>query len=138
MAESVYRGGCFCGAIRFEVSGPLLYSAFCHCESCRRAAGAAYVPWATFGKEAFQLRKGELTTYRSSPGVRRGHCARCGTSLTYEHADRQGQIDVVFAAFDDPSEVEPVAHIFVEDKLDCVHLDDSLPRYLQNTGSPRA
>lgn len=137
MAEAVHTGHCFCGDIRFEVSEPLLYSAFCHCESCRRASGGAYVPWTTFRKAAFRFLSGELSTYHSSPGVTRGHCARCGTSLTYEHADRQGQIDVVLTAFDDPSKFEPVAHIFVDDKLDCVHIADGLPRYSQNTGSPQ-
>jgi hypothetical protein len=136
LTEAVYAGGCFCGDIRFEVSGPLLYSAFCHCESCRRASGGAYVAWATFAAAGFDILAGELTRHHSSPGVTRGHCAKCGTSLTYEHAGREGQIDVTVAAFDDPSQFEPVAHIFVEDKLDCVRLDDGLPRYSRNTGSP--
>lgn len=136
MNEPGYAGRCLCGDIRFEVSGPLLYSAFCHCESCRRASGGAYVAWTTFGKDAFRILRGDLTIYNSSAGVTRGHCARCGTSLTYEHVDREGQIDVVLAAFDDPSRFEPVAHIFVDDKLDCVRIADGLPRYSQGTGSP--
>lgn len=136
MNEPVHTGQCFCGDIRFEASGPLLYSAFCHCESCRRTSGGAYVPWTTFATEGFRILAGKLTLYHSSPGVTRGHCANCGTSLTYEHVDREGQVDIALVAFDDPSPFQPVAHIFVADKLGCVRLGGDLPRYSKSTGSP--
>ena len=33
-------GRCLCGATRYRITAPLLWCAFCHCDSCRRATGA--------------------------------------------------------------------------------------------------
>jgi hypothetical protein len=38
-------GGCFCGAIRYEVAGAPFHETNCHCSICRRTAGAAFVTW---------------------------------------------------------------------------------------------
>ena len=125
----VCTGRCFCGAIHFEVNGVAQYACFCHCESCRRAAGGAFVPWATFAKDAFVVTKGALLLHHSAPDVTRGLCATCGSSLTYEHANRHGEIDVTLTSFDDPGAFEPVAHIWVADKLPWVEINDGLPQY---------
>jgi hypothetical protein len=128
-AMTTYRGHCFCGAIGFEVEGPELYACFCHCESCRRASGAATVPWATFTRGNFRVTFGNMARRHSSAGVTRGLCSNCGTSLTYEHSDRKDQIDVTLASFEDPSVISPRAHIWVEDKLPWVVIGDDLPQY---------
>lgn len=129
MTKPIFEGGCFCGDIRFTLSGPIKFCCFCHCESCRRAAGGAFVPWATFDKAGLTIRSGAMTLYSSSPGVIRGHCPRCGTSLTYEHEDRVGEIDLTPTSFDRPSLFSPVAHIWVEDRLPWISIDDDLPQY---------
>jgi len=126
-----YSGRCFCGHVRFEVTGPEKFACFCHCESCRRAAGGVYVPWATFAKDTFVITSGDISKHHSAPGVTRGLCSICGTSLTYEHEDRYGQIDVTLTSFDDPSGFSPSAHIWVDDKLSWVIIDDGLPQYAQ-------
>ncbi len=129
MSEQMLTGRCFCGAVAFEVRGPALFRCICHCESCRKASGGAFVPWATFNKAGFTITSGNLRLHRSSPGALRGHCAKCGTSLTYEHEDRAGQVDITPTSFDDDAFFEPVAHIWVEDKLPWIRLADDLPQY---------
>ena len=128
---SIYAGHCLCGSVKYEVTGPEKYACFCHCESCQRAAGAVYVPWATFEKGGFAITAGEMAEHHSSPGVTRGYCQECGTSLTYEHENRAGDIDVTLASFDDPSQFAPTAHIWVEDKLPWVEIGDDLPQFLK-------
>jgi hypothetical protein len=131
---STCTGQCFCGKVKFEVAGPEKYACFCHCESCQRAAGAVYVPWATFNKSTFVVTAGKMAEYHSSPGVTRGFCHVCGTSLTYEHEDRAGDIDVTLTSFDDPSQFSPKAHIWVEDKLPWVVIGDDLPQFPRKVG----
>lgn len=106
-----------------------MFSCFCHCESCRRAAGGVYVPWATFKRESFEITSGDMQLHYSAPQVARGLCSTCGTSLTYEHESRSGEIDVTLTSFDDPALFSPKAHIWVEDKLPWVSIDDGLPQY---------
>jgi hypothetical protein len=128
---SIFAGHCFCGGVKFQVTGPEKYACFCHCESCQRAAGAVYVPWATFDRETLVVTAGEIAEHHSSPGVTRGFCRECGTLLTYEHVDRDGDIDVTLTSFDDPSQFIPRAHIWVEDKLPWIEIGDDLPQFPQ-------
>ena len=34
-------GGCNCGAVRYEVTAPLVRASYCHCRRCQRRSGAA-------------------------------------------------------------------------------------------------
>lgn len=129
MADESHSGSCFCGGVQFEVAGPVKFACFCHCESCRRAAGGVFVAWATFAKDSFVITHGNMLQHHSTPQVTRGLCSTCGTSLTYEHESRAGEIDVTLTSFDDPSVFSPKAHIWVEDKLPWVGIDDGLPQY---------
>ena len=136
MTASVYAGGCLCGAVRYEITGPVSNPCFCHCASCRRATGAPMVPWGTFARHALRVTRGCLSEYASSAQVWRGFCARCGTSLTYRHEARAAEIDVTLATLDDPMRPVPVMHVWVKDRLPWVEIGDSLPRH--EAGVPTA
>ena len=122
-------GGCMCGALRYEVDDSLTSRCCCHCQSCRRASGAPYVAWGTSGRDRFQVTQGELAFYASSPKVQRGFCRHCGTSLTYAHDGSPNTLDVALASLDQPELIKPEFHIWLEDKLDWVVINDGLPTY---------
>lgn len=128
------EGGCFCGDIRYEAAGPEKFACFCHCESCQRAAGAPVVAWATYSRDSFKVTRGDIHWHRSSPGVRRGICANCGTSITYENENRPGEIDITLNSLDSPDQPVLRAHIWTEDKQPWLVLDESLPIYAKNAG----
>lgn len=130
----VLTGGCFCGAVRFEVRGPEKFACFCHCHSCQRAAGAPVVAWATYARDAFRITGGALHTYSSSPGVTRGFCSGCGTSISYEHVDRPGEIDLTLNSLDDPGAPTLKAHIWTEDRAPWFEIGDDLPVYVKKIG----
>jgi hypothetical protein len=117
-------GQCFCGHVRYELSGEPKFA-----ESCRRAAGAAFVTWVTFAGDDLALTSGTISEYRSSPGVRRGHCAICGTTITYWWDKRPEEIDIALATLDDTTGIDPSAHIWVEDKVPWLVINDGLPQY---------
>jgi len=135
MADKSWLGGCFCGEVRYQVSGQGTNLCLCHCTSCRRATGAPLVAWGTFARERFDVVRGRLVERCSSPEVFRGFCASCGTSLTYRHARRGDEIDVTLATLDDASAFAPAAHIWVQDKLPWVSLADGLPQF-SGAGEP--
>jgi hypothetical protein len=68
--------------------------------------------------------QGQLAQYRSSPGVSRGFCAACGTSISYRRDDRGDEIDVTVSSLDDSVSMVPEVHIWVEDKLPWVEITD--------------
>jgi hypothetical protein len=129
MSEVRYTGGCMCGAVRYRLTGAGTNLCYCHCASCRRAAGAPAVPWGTFARDAFGVTRGHLAEYRSAPPVLRGFCAQCGTSLTYRHERRAAEIDVTLASLDDPGAFAPTMHVWVSDKLPWVSIGDGLPQF---------
>lgn len=127
-------GRCFCGAIRFTVAGPEKFACYCYCESCQRAAGAPVVAWATYPRASFNLTQGDAHWHNSSPGVTRGICKECGTSISYENANRPGEIDITLNCLDDPGEPVLKAHIWTEDKQAWMQIGDDLPVYPRNVG----
>jgi hypothetical protein len=134
MSDAHYSGGCLCGAVRYRAAGTAGNPCYCHCECCRRAAGSPTVPWATFERAHFQLLRGELTEYRSSPDRLRGFCAACGTSLTYRSEKRPTEIDVTLGTLDAPARLAPQMHVWVEDKLPWVTIADGLPQWPRGLG----
>jgi hypothetical protein len=124
-----HQGGCFCGAIRYRVDGPIESVAHCHCNSCRRSAGAAFVTWFTVGRERLGWTKGGATQYPSSPGVIRGFCGTCGTELTYSNQQASQTIDITLGSLDCAAGHPADRHIWTADKLEWLHLDEQLPAH---------
>ncbi|MGI9353859.1 MAG: GFA family protein [Rhizobiaceae bacterium] len=126
--DTINEGGCMCGAVRFRLHGPFTYSAHCHCRSCQRAVGAGYATYSAVEPENFEIIKGDMTIYHSSPGVRRGFCSQCGTSLSYS-GDDWTDYAIMSATLDDPSAAMPTSNAYTKDRLPWVALDESLKNY---------
>ncbi len=129
MQQQALRGRCLCGGVRYRLEGELLSLCFCHCTSCRLAAGATPVAWGSVQLADFNLVAGDLRFVHSSQGVTRGFCADCGTSLTYAHGPRPEEIDVALATLTDPLPEFPRDHLWVQDKLPWVHVPADQPQY---------
>ena len=129
-----YTGRCLCQQVLYRASGVPQSLCFCHCESCRRAVGAPFVAWATFGRSGFELLQGELTEVRTSPAVTRGFCNRCGTSISYSHDARSAEIDVTLVTLDAAATLSPERHIWVQDKPAWVEIHDGLPQFDAGSG----
>ena len=124
-------GGCFCGRVRYTVTGEPLGAAVCHCVSCRQASGAQSVAWLTIPLENVSFVSGVPAEYRSSAEVSRTFCEGCGTSLTSRHDGEPDSIDVTAASLDLPNEFSPARHIWLEDKVAWEGVNDGLPQFEQ-------
>lgn len=111
-----FTGGCLCGAVRYRADGEPRHPTLCHCESCRRAAGAPAVAWLTFPSARFAFTNGEPQRFRSSPHVERSFCGRCGTPLTYVRDDHP-EVDVTTGSLDAPERAAPTDQTWVADRL---------------------
>jgi len=130
-----HGGGCLCGAVRYEITGRPLSSAHCHCRSCQRALGAGFATWCRVAAGDFTVTRGTITLCETSPGVTRGFCGRCGTSLSYDAAtevggqDWRGEAWFTAASLDDPSIAARTTHVFVSERQPWVRLNDGLPEF---------
>lgn len=113
-------GGCQCGRVRFEAPSEPVFSAVCHCPSCRKSAGAPLVGWALFPANAVACDRSKLTVQASSPGVRRSFCGTCGTALFFEADYMSGMIDITTESFDAPDTVLPTAQIWARHETETV------------------
>ena len=127
------EGGCLCGAVRYQATGDALARTLCHCRSCRLASGAPSLAWAVFPTDAFQLTSGTPVRFASSPGVTRSFCGACGTSLTWQHAERPASIDVTTATFDDPDAFAPTKEIWVEHRIGWEALNPAIAHYARSS-----
>jgi len=125
---TIREGRCFCGDIRYRVTGEPLWVGHCHCESCRRANSAAFVTYAGFPRERFRILAGEPGIFRSSPGVERRFCRRCGSHLTFEGERWPTETHVMICSLENPADLQPAAHFQSAEQLPWVHLGDGLPR----------
>ena len=130
----MHQGGCFCGAVRYLVTADVFNSTLCHCTMCRRASGAPCVAWFSVPRAGLHFSSGSPAWYHSSPGIRRGFCAACGTQLTFEDDACPVELDVTTASLDDPEAVPPGDHTYMQSHLRWMQLADSLPRYLRTRG----
>lgn len=112
------KGGCHCGAVRYETVGEPIVHSICHCSDCRRHAGAPMVSWVMFPQEQVSITKGATKAYASSAHVIREFCAECGTGLFYRNASvLPGIVDVQSGTLDDPNQLPPQCHVQTAERL---------------------
>ena len=128
MSEN-HEGGCLCGAVRYVGRGAPRWVAHCHCRSCRLALGAVVLTWAGFPTNNYEVTKGSPRFNESSPGVRRSFCAACGTPLTFESERFPGEVHITVGSLDNADVMKPQSHVFTQEKIAWLHLDDDLPKH---------
>lgn len=124
-------GHCLCGAVAYEVRGPLRDILLCHCEECRRWGGYLGAFTAT-STEHFVVQDESSLRWVDSPQsdrhARRGFCAECGSSLFWEPAGL-GRIHIAVGSLDRPTGLVIVGHWYTRHAGDYDQLSkDSLPR----------
>lgn len=126
------RGRCFCGAVRFELTFPTETCNHCHCESCRRSHGSAFVTWTSILISRFQFLEGAhlVSRYNSSADVKWGFCSRCGSSFLYEHSQAPDRLWIAAASLIEPLDRQPDSHVSFEEHVNWLEVNDELPRYL--------
>ncbi|HEX2890250.1 GFA family protein [Vineibacter terrae] len=131
MAHPAASGGCQCGAVRYRLTAPAIWTGFCHCRMCQRAHGAPVVLWVTVPSDGIVFDRGTPVWYRSSAAAERGFCAACGTPLAWKESQASAGdpgIDIAAATLDDPAAVQPEMHLWCESAVPWLTLADHLPR----------
>jgi hypothetical protein len=121
-------GGCFCGAVRYEATGPLMSVTYCHCSKCRRWHGHVGA-FTAADRDTFRITEGRgLKWHVVSPTVKRGFCAECGSSLLFDEKTMP-KIGICAGSLDEPTGLREKAHIYVASKGDYYEIAGSLLAY---------
>ena len=122
MSDDAITGGCQCGAVRYEISGPLENVVHCHCSMCRRLHGALFASFGDTDRDHMTIHGEEnLGSYESSPGLRRHFCRSCGGQIMVVYDGAPENMAVALGSLDpgcSPGhDTTGERHIFWESKV---------------------
>jgi len=126
-------GGCQCGEVAYQVTGPVADVYVCHCRDCRRQSASA------FGISVI-VRRDELRLIRGTPKVwalglegagtkQCAFCPTCGTRLWHISSSEPETVSLKGGGLDSPPDLTGVTHIWVSQKLPGVVIPDGAPQF---------
>jgi hypothetical protein len=124
--KTTYQGSCFCGAVKFTVSGEPAAMGYCHCESCRSWAAAPVNAFTLWKPESLRITKGadNIGTYNKTPKSSRKWCKTCGGHLFTEHP--HWQLTDVYAGVIPEFPYQAGVHVNYQETT--LHIKDGLPK----------
>jgi hypothetical protein len=122
-----------CGGVRFELTEPPEFAAYCHCTRCQKRTGTAAAISARIVPGSLRVTQGEelISSYLPpEQGWRKDFCSACGSALWSRHRDDDSLISVRMGSFDGDPGVRPEYRQFVAYAAPWEPIpDDGLPRY---------
>ncbi|MBV1908117.1 MAG: GFA family protein [Kangiellaceae bacterium] len=126
--EKITTGSCLCGAVRYEVQGPLRDIINCHCSMCQKLHGN-FGPHTKALKVNIKITHDDgLAWYKTSNIAQRGFCHECGSSLFWEPFDLDAT-GIIAGSLDAPTGLKTMGHIFVGEKPNFYEIADDHPQF---------
>jgi len=130
MSDTVYQGGCACGAIRYKSEAEPIFSFHCQCRQCQQATGTGHA--SAFIMPADRVRiTGEIAFFERTASnghiVAQGFCATCGSPVLNRNSGYPDNVYIHAGSLDDPSLFKPERVIFRADAQPWDMMDPALP-----------
>ena len=127
MPNSMYKGQCFCGAVKFQVSGSPEGMGYCHCASCRSWSASPVNGFTLWDPKSLKITEGEdqIVEYHKTEASHRKFCRKCGGHLMTDHPDME-LVDI-FSAMLPELDFKPGLHVHYGDKT--LPIPDGLPKF---------
>ncbi|MGL4490039.1 MAG: GFA family protein [Rhizobiaceae bacterium] len=132
MSES-YKGGCACGAIRYEISSEPISMNHCQCRHCQQKSGTGHGSYLTFLQRDKVKLQGDATHWdiTGDTGLvkTRAFCPTCGSPV-YMTFGAVPDIFIIHAAsLDDPTRFKPQKVMFTSSAFAWDMMDPDLPKF---------
>jgi hypothetical protein len=124
----IETGSCFCGRISLVARGEPFWINADHDDDCRKAIGGPLTVWIGYRREQIAFTAGTLRSFSKTPGVSRGFCHNCGSSISYVDEGLGDEIWLTIGFMDNPERFTPRVHAFWSTRLPWVEFADTLPR----------
>jgi hypothetical protein len=124
------NGSCYCGTVRYEVSGPFIDMVNCHCSMCRKHHGSPFATYVSAPIDNFRWVSGAdaFIRYKSSEQGTRDSCKVCGSAVPIMMPPH-GVALLPAGPLEGNLGITPQAHIFVGSKAPWHTITDTLPRH---------
>lgn len=141
IASTARKGGCLCGAVRYEVTAAPSMAGFCYCESCRRLSGSGHAFHALVPEEALKA-SGTVKSFQwkadSGSTVTTSFCPTCGSPLFGKSSGMPGMVTFRAASLDDPNVLSPQMAVYAKRLLRWDHLDPAIAAFDEMPPMPPA
>ncbi|MDA8364538.1 MAG: GFA family protein [Gammaproteobacteria bacterium] len=132
MTQITLRGGCLCGAVRYEITGEANRFYHCHCRRCRKATGTGHASnvVVTLGSARWTTGEEHLGQYKVPEAKRFAtcFCRNCGSPLPRIAPDLSRAVIPAGSLDTDPG-IRPMARIFWDSRAEWSCGGDDLPVY---------
>jgi hypothetical protein len=127
-------GGCQCGAVRYEITGPPVTVYACHCTECQRQSGSAFAMAAVIPKESFRITQGSPAMFARQTGPAKTmecwFCAACGTRLYHVPGGASyPNRNVKPGTLDDTSWLAPAIHFWTRSAQQWVVISEDVTSF---------
>jgi hypothetical protein len=125
-------GHCLCGAVRFEISEPLVSASYCHCTRCQRRTGTGASASARVAPGSLRFVAGAelIREWQPPDGSAKAFCSECGSALYARNPDDPTDLFVRLGAIDGDPGIRPSRRHHVATAVVWEDIpDDGLPRY---------
>ena len=116
------EGGCYCGALRYEVEGDPVFKGQCHCRECQYITGGSGNFTMGLPAANFSYTKGAPAQYKRSDlehPVTREFCGACGTPILSRAPALADAVLLKVGSMDKPQDfVGPDVAIYTDEKYD--------------------
>lgn len=117
MNDSIFEGGCLCGAVRYRATSRPTRGVLCHCAMCRKHSGAPALAFVHFPKGSFAWTNGQPARYRSSEFAERGFCPECGSTLSMHEEVLADRVQIAVGSLDAPERVRLDDQVWVASRV---------------------
>lgn len=131
--QAAIEGSCACGKIKYIGSEVPVSMTNCHCQTCRKLAGAPYLTWTSVPTSSVQWNT-PPDMWSCSQIAERGHCSHCGACMTMKYCHQPDQLGIAAGTIDKSTTPlpRPKKHIFLQEKAAWFELpDDGIERFDQ-------
>jgi hypothetical protein len=130
MAQSVLKGSCLCGTVKYEVTGESKRFYHCHCSRCRKVTGTGHASNLFLQPAALTWLSGEeLIRAFKVPEAKRftnNFCTNCGSRLPRQAKDSD-MVMIPAGSLDDAPPIGPQARIFSRSRASWSCSDGEIP-----------
>lgn len=118
MSETI-KGGCLCGRVQYEVTGPFEVFHLCHCSQCRRSTGSAHAANIFTSPDRLEWLAGEDLVKRYTPDepdvITKCFCSHCGSLVPYTSL-KSGKLIIPAGSLSESPGIDPADNIYWRDR----------------------
>lgn len=112
-------GACACGAVQYQITGPVKLVVNCHCNACRKRNGTPYTTYCVLAQEDLNITQGQasIATYEVNTGGKKRFCSQCGTPLYNRNKRYPGVSMLYHGTLSQGDVLSPAFNIHCDSKL---------------------